>query len=215
MGFYTEVVFPRLCDLLLSQPAVARERRRLLVTAHGDVLEIGFGTGLNLRHYPASVRRIMAVDPHAGMHRLARRRVRQSNLPVEQRSLRGEQLPFADATFDTIVSTFTLCSIADVGAALGEVYRVLRPGGAFLFLEHGLSPDPAVQAWQRRLNRLEMLLADGCRLDRDARALVAALPFAAVETAQFYLRGLPRTHGYLTRGRAVKGDQQGRPATPA
>src|SRR5262249_28289602 len=153
----------------------------LLAQASGDVLEIGFGTGLNLPHYPAQVRKVTAVDPSAGMHRLARRRVQEAGVAVDLRVLGGERLPLGGGTFDCAVSTFTLCSIPDVSQALAEVYRVLKPGGRFLFLEHGLSPEPRVQKWQRRLNGLEMLLADGCHLDRDIKGLVAARPFAAVE----------------------------------
>ena len=204
MGFYTRVVFPRLCDLLLDRPAVARHRRELLADAHGDVLEIGFGTGLNLPSYPEGIRKLTAVDPNPGTHPLAHRRIERSGIAVDHRVLGGERLPFADGSFDCVVSTFTLCSIAAVGQALGEAYRVLRPGGRFLFLEHGLSPDPAVRRWQRGLNWLEMRLADGCRLDRDVRGLVVAQPFAAVRVDQFYLPGLPRTHGYMTRGVATK-----------
>ena len=204
MGFYTRVVFPRLCDLLLGRPAVARHRQALLADAAGEVLEIGFGTVLNLPFYPPGVRRLTAVDPNPGTHPLARRRIGRVGIAVDHRVLSGERLPFAHETFDSVVSTFTLCSIAGVGQALSEVYRVLRPGGRFFFLEHGLNPEPAIQRWQRRLNWLEMRLADGCRLDRDVRAVVTAQPFAAVRLDQFYLAGLPRTHGYMTRGAATK-----------
>lgn len=204
MGFYSEVIFPRLCDLLLDRPFVAKHRQRLLATACGDVLEVGFGTGLNLRHYPAQVRRITTVDPNAGMHRLAQRRVRRSGIEVDQRVLSSERLPFEDDRFDCAVSTFTLCSIENVGQALAEVSRVLKPGGRFLFLEHGLSPEPGVQKWQRRLNWLEMRLAEGCRLDRNVKELVAAQPFSSVEVEEFYLERMPRTHGYLYRGIAGK-----------
>ena len=204
MGLYARFVFPRLCDFLLSRPWVADQRRAVLAQAAGEVLEIGFGTGLNLPHYPETVRTLTIVDPNPGMHRLARRRIRRSSLAIVPRLLAGEQLPFAAGTFDSVVSTFTLCSIDNVAQALGEVYRVLKPGGAFLFLEHGLSPEPNVQRWQRRLNWLEMRLADGCRLDRPIRELIAAQPFAAVESAEFYLERAPRTHGYLYRGRARK-----------
>jgi ubiquinone/menaquinone biosynthesis C-methylase UbiE len=189
---------------MLDRPVVAKQRTNLLARACGDVLEIGFGTGLNLPHYPAGVRRITTVDPNAGMHRLAQRRVRRSRIEVDQRVLSGERLPFEDNAFDCIVSTFTLCSIDKVEQALSEVYRVLRPGGRFLFLEHGLSPEPAVQKWQRRLNGLEMCLADGCCLDRNMKALVAAQPFSCVEIEEFYLEKAPRTHGYLYRGSAGK-----------
>jgi ubiquinone/menaquinone biosynthesis C-methylase UbiE len=204
MGFYSRVIFPRLCDLLLGTPLVAKHRRKLLAHAHGRVLEIGFGTGLNLPHYPEHVRKIVAVDPNIGMHRLARRRIRKSGIAVDHRVLSGEQLPFEDRTFDCVVSTVTLCSIERVEQAVSEVYRVLERGGHFLFLEHGLSPEPEVQAWQRRLNWLEVRLGDGCRLDRNMRALVASQPFAALEMEEFYIEMAPRTHGYLYRGVATK-----------
>jgi SAM-dependent methyltransferase len=204
VGLYTRVVFPRLCDLLLNRPRVARHRRELLAHASGNVLEIGFGTGLNLPFYPAGVHKVTAVDPNAGMHALARKRIEQTGIEVDHRVLGGERLPFDDGTFDCAVSTFTLCSIADVGQALGEVYRVLRPGGRFLFLEHGLSPEPTVRRWQRRLNWLEVRLADGCRLDRDIREIVSTQPFSDVRMDQFYMGGVPKTHGYVSRGVATK-----------
>jgi ubiquinone/menaquinone biosynthesis C-methylase UbiE len=204
MGFYSRVIFPRLCELLLGGQDVTRRRREVLADAEGEVLEIGVGTGLNLPHYPGGVRKIVTVDPNPGMHQLARRRARRSRVAVEQHVSRGERLPFADGRFDCVVSTFTLCSIADVPAALAEAYRVLKPGGKLLFLEHGLSPEPGVQKWQRRLNRLETILADGCHLDRDVEGLIAASPFTSLRIEGSYLEGMPRTHGYLYRGVAVK-----------
>jgi ubiquinone/menaquinone biosynthesis C-methylase UbiE len=204
VGLYAQVVFPRLCDLILGRPCVARQRRALLAHARGNILEIGFGTGLNLACYPEHVRRITTIDPSAGMHRLARSRIRRAGIEVDARQLSSERLPFADHTFDCVVSTFTLCSIEDVEKALSEAYRVLKSSGRFLFLEHGLSPDAAVQRWQRRLNWLEMKLADGCRLDRDMLALITGQPFSAIEMDSFYLERTPRTHGYLYRGVATK-----------
>jgi ubiquinone/menaquinone biosynthesis C-methylase UbiE len=183
---------------------VARYRRELLTHAFGDVLEIGFGTGLNLRFYPEGVRKITTVDPNAGMHSLAGKRIKQMGIDVDRRVLSGERLPFDSDTFDCVVSTFTLCSIAGVSQALMEVYRVLKPGGRFLFLEHGLSPDSTVQKWQHRLNWLEMRLADGCRLDRDIRGIVAAQPFTSLSIDQFYMGHFPKTHGYMCRGVATK-----------
>jgi SAM-dependent methyltransferase len=202
--FYSQVIFPRLCDFLLRQPFVARHRQELLAHAYGDVLEIGFGTGLNLQHYPERVRKIAVVDPNIGMHKLARQRIKRSRIEIDQRLANSEQLPFPDQRFDCIVSTFTLCSIDHVDRAVGEVYRCLKPGGRFLFLEHGLSPEPRVQAWQRRLNWLEIRLADGCRLDRDIRGLVATQPFSPVKIENVHLEGTPRTHGYLYQGMAVR-----------
>jgi ubiquinone/menaquinone biosynthesis C-methylase UbiE len=204
MTFYSRIVFPRLCDFFLDRPFVAEQRRRLLAHADGRILEIGLGTGLNLACYPAPVRRITAVDPNPGMTRRARQRSARAGVAVDLRPVGGEHLPMGDGAFDCVVSTLTLCSIDGVDQALREVCRVLRPGGRFLFLEHGLSPDPGVRRWQRRLNWLEMHLADGCRLDRDIRALVTAQPFAAVEMEASYLAGLPRTHGYLYRGIATR-----------
>jgi ubiquinone/menaquinone biosynthesis C-methylase UbiE len=188
----------------MDRPFLAKHRQRLLATADGEVLEIGFGTGLNLPHYPAQVRKITTVDPNVGMHRLAQRRIKRSKIEVDQRLLSGERLPFVNDHFDCVVSTFTLCSIDDVGQALNEVFRVLKTGGKFLFLEHGLSPEPSVQKWQRRLNWLEMRLADGCHLDRNMKELVAERPFSSVEVEEFYLEWTPKTHGYLYRGIAVK-----------
>ena len=204
MGFYSRVLFPRICDCLLDQPLVAEHRRQLLAAAAGEGLEIGFGTGLNLPHYPQAVRKITTVDPNVGMHKLAQRRIKQTKIEVDLRVLSGERLPFDDNTFDFAVSTFTLCSIANVVQALSEVLRVLKPGGRFLFLEHGLCPDSNVQQWQRRLNWLQMRLADGCRLDRNIKELVAAQPFSSVEVNEFYLERTPKTHGYIFRGIATK-----------
>ena len=204
MGFYSQVIFPWLCDFALDQPFVARYRRELLAHAGGTILEIGFGTGLNLPCYPPDVRKLTTVDPNAAMHRRARKRIKQADIEVDRRVLGGERLPFEDGTFDCVVSTFTLCSIEEVAQAVREVYRVLKAGGRFLFLEHGLSPDSNVQKWQHRLNWLQTRLADGCHLNRDMPALVRAQPFASVTTDAFYLEKTPKTHGYLYRGVATK-----------
>jgi len=202
--FYSQVIFPRLCEFFLNRPFVARYRQELLTTAGGNILEIGFGTGLNLPHYPSQVRKITVVDPNPGMHRRALQRIAATGIEVDRRMLGSEQLPFEDRVFDCVVSTFTLCSIDKVGQALGEVARVLKPGGQFLFLEHGLCPEPGVQKWQRRLNWLEKRMCDGCHLDRDIRALVAAAPFASIAMENCYLEKTPRTHGYLYRGIAAR-----------
>jgi ubiquinone/menaquinone biosynthesis C-methylase UbiE len=204
MSFFSQVIVPRLCDFLLNKSLLARHRRQLLAGAYGDVVEIGFGTGLNLPYYPERVHKLTAVDPNPGMHRLAQKRIKQRGIEVDQHVLKGERLPFEDSRFDCAVSTFTLCSIEEVGQALREVYRVLKTGGTFLFLEHGLSPEPGVQKWQRRLNWLQVRLANGCHLDRNVKALVATQPFASVEVEEFYLERTPRTHGYLYRGVATK-----------
>lgn len=204
MGFYSQVLFPRICDFVLDQPFLAAYRRELLVNAGGDILEIGFGTGLNLPQYPPDVRKISTVDPNAGMHSLAERRIRQTGIEVDHHRLPGENLPFADGAFDCVVSTFTLCSVSDPGRVLSEVCRVLRPGGQFLFLEHGLSPDPAIQKWQRRLNWLQSRIGDGCRLDRNIAAIVERQNFRDVELREQYLEKMPKVSGYAYRGVATK-----------
>jgi len=204
MGFYSRVIFPRLCECALDQPHVARHRRELLNNASGEILEIGIGTGLNLPHYPDRVRKITAIDPNPGMHKKARARIEQTHIDVDKRLLGGEQLPFDNGTFDSVVSTFTLCSIEQVDRAVAEIFRVLKPGGQFLLLEHGLSPDPGVKKWQRRLNWLQRLLADNCHLDRNVRELVGRQPFQSIEIEEFYLEKSPRTHGYISKGTAVK-----------
>ena len=170
----------------------------------GEVLEIGVGTGLNLPHYPEQVGKVTTVDPNPGMNRKLAKRIAQTKIEVDQRVLSSEALPFDDATFDCVVSTITLCSIANVNQALAELYRVLKPGGRLRFLEHGVSPDPAVQRRQLRWNWLQRILGDGCRLDLDIAALLADQPFSAVEIDNFYMEQTPRTHGYMYRGVATK-----------
>lgn len=204
MGVYARIIFPRLCDWVMSDPRMAALRKETLAEVGGEVLEVGFGTGLNLPHYPSGVRRIATVDPNPGMNERARRRVAESGMVVDQRVLGGEKLPFEDGSFDCVVSTWTLCSIPEIGRALAEVYRVLRPGGRFVFLEHGLSDDPTVRRWQRRLNPLQRLVGDGCRLDLDVPALVGSQPFADINVERFLMEKVPRTHGTMYRGVATK-----------
>lgn len=204
LGFYSHVIFPRICDIFMRTTFLEPYRRELLAKASGEILEIGFGTGLNLTHYPPNVRRLTTVDANRGMERRAKERIKQSGIEVDQRFLNCAELPFEDDTFDCVISSWTLCSIDDVDQALAEVYRVLRPTGQFLFLEHGLSPEPKIQKWQRRLNWLEMRLAGGCRLDRNIKSIVTAQPFASVALNEFSLGTFPKTHSFMYRGAATK-----------
>lgn len=204
MGFYSRIIFPWLCDLALDQPFVAKHRRELLSQVGGETLEIGFGTGLNLSCYPKEVRKITVVDPNPGMHRRAQKRIQQADIEVDKRLLSSEELPFGEATFDCVVSTFTLCSIQQVDRALAEVIRVLKPEGRLLMLEHGLSNEPSIQKRQRRLNGLQRLLGGNCHLDRNIEELVKQQPFRSVELDEFYLEKTPKTHGYIYRGMAIK-----------
>jgi ubiquinone/menaquinone biosynthesis C-methylase UbiE len=204
MGFYSRLIFPRLCDWAMSTPEFAQLRKNVLAEAKGEILEIGFGTGLNLGHYPEQVRALAAVDPGATMTRIAQARIEKSRIDVDLRNQSAESLPFDAERFDCVVCTWTLCSIPDVRAAVGEVRRVLKPGGRFVFVEHGLSDEPSVQRWQRRLNPIQRRIGAGCRLDLDVEAAVRSQPFREVIVDRFLMQKAPRTHGTMYKGMAVK-----------
>ena len=204
MGFYSKVIFPRFYDCLMDKPFWGKYRKEQLANVDGDILEIGVGTGLNLPHYPAHVRRIVTVDPNPGMNKRLQRRIDQSGIEVDKRILSSEVLPFDDDVFDCVVSTITLCSISKVEQAMAELFRVLKRGGRILFLEHGISPDANVAKWQRRLNGFQRLFADGCTLTLDMPELLSTQPFGSVEVDNFYMEETPRTHGYMYRGVAIK-----------
>lgn len=203
MGFYSKFIFPYLLDLTMSSSAIAPYRQSILSDVQGNILEVGFGTGLNLSYYPEHIRKIIAIDANPGVDPLAQRRINNSTITVDYRTLNGEHLPMADHTFDSVVSTWTLCSIARVEQALGEIHRVLKPGGRFFFVEHGLSQEPGVQVWQNRLTPIQKTIADGCHLNRDIHQLIAN-QFKAVDLRQFYADGLPKVVGYLYQGVATK-----------
>jgi ubiquinone/menaquinone biosynthesis C-methylase UbiE len=203
MGFYSTVIFPRLLDVVMSNDEMAIYRQSLLSEVRGHVLEIGFGTGLNLPYYPPTLEKITTVDVNPGVHALAQKRIAQSQLTVESRVLNGEALPMADQSFDCVVSTWTLCSIVNVEQAIAEIYRVLKPGGQFFFIEHGLSDNPRTQAWQNRLNPLQRIIGDGCNLNRNIQELVAQ-HFEFVTVERFDMPSLPSTVGHTYKGTATK-----------
>jgi len=178
----------------------------VLAPAEGRVLEIGFGTGANLSHYPETVRQLEIVEPDAALNIRAQRRLAKSSREVIVHALSAEHLPFDAASFDTVVSTFTLCSIPDVDSALREVYRVLKPGGRFLFLEHGLSPEAGIARWQRRLTPLQKVIGGGCHLDRPMRPLIeqAGLHIQPHDYEERYAPKLPKVVAWLTSGVAKK-----------
>lgn len=204
MGFYSRVIVPRFMDRAMSGPEFAEYRKQVLGEAQGEVLEIGFGTGLNLAYYPRTVQKISTVDPNPGMNSLALKKIKASHIQVEQHIMSSEQLPFADGSFDTIVSTWTLCSIGKVEQALREMRRVLKPEGRFLFIEHGLSPDPKVQVWQHRLTPLQKKLADGCHFDRNIKQLIEQQGFHFQSLKEFYVEGFPKYSGYMYQGSATR-----------
>jgi ubiquinone/menaquinone biosynthesis C-methylase UbiE len=202
--FYEEVLFPWGMDRMMDKPHLAEIRKRVLSRARGRVLEIGLGAGLNLPHYPDSVRQITTIDSNPGMRKRVAKRIEASGMDIDFQVLNGETLPFDDESFDTVTCTWTLCSIVGVGKALGQIRRVLKPGGEFLFVEHGLSDEPKIQKWQRRLNGLQMAFACGCRLDRNMREIVGAADFEMIELKEYYTEKDPKTHGYMYEGVARK-----------
>lgn len=203
MGFYSRRIFPRLLDLTMAGEEMARYRRQLLQSVSGEVLEIGFGTGLNLPHYPDTVTRLTAIEPNQGMESLATNRLQNAPFDVAFMLGRAEALPFENECFDSAVCTWTLCSIPEIDRALKEVYRVLKPGGRFFFIEHGLSSEPGIATWQQRLTPLQRRIADGCHLNRSMGQLVAQV-FPQVKVETFYAQDLPKLLGYFYRGTATK-----------
>jgi ubiquinone/menaquinone biosynthesis C-methylase UbiE len=179
-------------------------RKSLLADVSGDVFEIGFGTGLNLPHYPSNVKRITTVDPNPGARKLAERRIAQSPIEVEYQTLSGEKLNLPDESFDSVVCTFTLCSIANVNAAMAEMRRILRKGGRMFFIEHGLSDEPRIQWWQNKLTPLNRIIGDGCHLNRNPREAISGSGLAIEHLDNFYLKKAPKYGAYIYRGVAVK-----------
>jgi ubiquinone/menaquinone biosynthesis C-methylase UbiE len=204
MSLYRHHVFPWVLEAVMNQRVFKRLRREALAPVGGRVLEIGLGTGLNLPYYPEGTRKIVGVDSNPGVAGIAHRRAAEHGIEIEHHQLSAEQLPFDAASFDTVVSTFTLCSIPDVQKALAEVRRVLRPDGEFLFLEHGLSPEPAVASWQRRINPVWKIVGDGCHLDRDTTGEVRRSGLAIERVRNFYLPKSLKFAGYMYLGAAKK-----------
>jgi len=204
MGLYDRYVLPYLIDIACGLPMVQAQRRQVVPKAHGRVLEIGMGTGRNLPFYDRSrVSRLVGVDPALQMHRLARQRSRAAGIEVELMGLSAEQLLTPDASFDTVVCTYTLCSIPDAAQALREMRRVLVPGGKLLFCEHGRAPDENVRRWQDRLQPLWGSLAGGCHLGRDIPSLLDAAGFTATTQAAYLAGPRPMTFHYWGEAQAA------------
>lgn len=189
MNFWDEQVVPRLTDKLLGNAEMRAHRAHVVGGLHGTVVEIGFGSGLNVPVYPPEIGDVLAIEPSETARRLARPRVAASPVHVEFRGLDGQHLPLADASVDGALSTFTLCTIPDASLALRELLRVLKPGGSFHFLEHGLSPDPKVERWQQRLNGMQRACCGGCNLDRAIDRLILDAGFELPELRHDAMKG--------------------------
>lgn len=203
MGFYERRILPHIIDRVLGTGECKKYRKRTAAGLSGVVLEVGFGSGLNLPFYPEQVERIHAIDPSEVGRKLAAGRIAACPIPVEFAGLDGQRLPLPDASVDAVLSTWTLCTIPDVDAALAEMLRVLKPGAALHFLEHGRSADPAVARWQDRLNPIEKLVGGGCNLNRSIDRHVEGAGFRVDALDNFYMKG-PRAFGYMYAGRAVR-----------
>jgi ubiquinone/menaquinone biosynthesis C-methylase UbiE len=200
---YAERVVPRIMNVACGTKQSHPLRRRVCAGLHGQVVEIGFGSGHNVPFYPGAVQRVAAIEPSQLSWRLAQDRVVASTVPVEQSGLDGQSLALADNSFDTALSTWTLCTIPDPVLALTEVRRVLRPGGTLHFIEHGLAPDKNVQRWQHRLEPLNKRVAGGCHLTRPILDLLETAGFSVEQVDVFYEAGAPKALAADSLGVAV------------
>ena len=203
MGLYGEQILPRVIDAACGLKGVHPLRRRVCEGLEGDVLEIGFGSGLNVPFYPESVTRVDAIEPADVGWKLAGKRLRATSVPVQRSGLDGQSLPLADNSCDTALSTWTLCTIPDVATALAEMRRVLKPGGTLHFVEHGLAPDESVRRWQHRLEPMQKRIFGGCHLTRPVVELLTGAGFTISELDVFYEDGAPKFLGADSLGTAV------------
>ena len=203
MGVYGDQVFPRIMNVVINTKETRRIRERVCAPLHGDVLEIGFGTGHNLPFMPGTVTRLLAVDPLRKGRDLAAGRIAAASFPVELVGLDGQRLPLDDGSADAALSTWTMCSVPDPVAAIREIARVLRPGGTLHFAEHGLAPDEGVRRWQHRFDPVQRRVACGCTLTRDIPALLEEGGMSVQQLGTYYAAGDPKPLGWTYEGRAT------------
>lgn len=207
MSFYEDRILPHIIDKACSMGQVMKLRSQVVPEARGTVLEVGMGSAINLDFYdPSIVERIYGLEPSAGMRRKAQANLQRSGIPVEWLDLPGEKIPLEDNSVDTVLLTFTLCTIPDWHAALHQMKRVLRPGGSLLFLEHGESPDEATRKWQHRITPGWRKLAGGCHLNRQIADLIKEAGFEIQTLENLYIPKSPKIAGYVYKGRAIKPD---------
>jgi ubiquinone/menaquinone biosynthesis C-methylase UbiE len=203
VNVYEKYLLPWLIHWGMRSKVATAERRRVIPLASGTVLEVGVGSGLNLPFYGPKVQRLYALDPSRELWKMARKRVREVSFPVEFLAASAERIPLEDRSVDTVVSTWTLCTIPDPWLALSEMRRVLKPEGQLIFVEHGRSPDPGVEAWQNRFTPVWKRVAGGCHLNRPIDALIADAGFDIMQIERGYRRG-PKPMAYLYKGLAQR-----------
>jgi ubiquinone/menaquinone biosynthesis C-methylase UbiE len=204
MPFYRDHIYPQLVSMLGNPKPIREVRQRIVPLAQGIVLEIGVGPGVNFMHYdPARVSKLYALEPNPGMIRLAEQQRRRTKLDVEFLDLPGERIPLEDGTVDTVVSTFTFCTIPGIVEALRGVARVLRPGGRLIFFEHGRSPDPRVRRWQEWWEPIHYRVFAGCHLTRDMPSLISQGGFQIERIESAYLTQFPKSWAYCWWGLAI------------
>jgi ubiquinone/menaquinone biosynthesis C-methylase UbiE len=203
VSFYNEHLLPRVQDKVMARKPTRAVRARVCAGLRGAVVEVGFGTGLNARYYPAAVTKVVAIEPSRVCMRIAEPRIAKAPVAVEYGGLTGEHLDLPSGEFDAVLSTWTLCTIPNLEAALSELRRVLKPGGEFHFVEHGHSPDPKVARWQERIEPFWKPVAGGCHLTRHIGDEIEKAGFDIAKVETYYFEGEPKSMGYTYEGRAA------------
>ena len=205
MGFYSNVIIPFFYDYSMDSQKINEGRKSILGRITEDeILEIGFGTGINLKFYPENVKKIIGIEPNEGMIKQFRKKSGNDRIEVKLLHQSGESLPFPDNSIIAVISTYTLCSIKNINSALKEIYRILIPGGKYYFLEHGLADNPKIQKWQNRLNSIQKVCAGGCNLNRNIKLLITDSGLKIMELKNYYRKGDTKIGGYTYKGIAVK-----------